>query len=213
MKLKYFSLLFSFFGILFLYILSKISQPIFIEIAEMEKYDGREVTVRGIIKEYNVNRFGNQIITIFDKNQTAEIYIEGITDVEYGDKIQVTGTVEKYQKKIELVVSDTRQVKLLKKWQNITIPLRQIAQNPTKYIGLNVNVSGFVEFISNDNFYIVDLENKHSILVEYLNYRDVAIYPGQRINVFGKLIFDEKNFRYKLKVFEEIHSIIQTNKE
>ena len=213
MKLKYFSLLFSFFGILFLYFLSKISQPILIEIAEMEKYDGREVTVRGIIKEYNVNRFGNQIITIFDKNQTAEIYIEGITDVEYGDKIQVTGTVEKYQKKIEIVVSDTRQVKLLKKWQNITIPLRQIAQNPTRYIGLNVNVSGFVEFISNDNFYIVDLENKHSILVEYLNYRDVTIYPGQRINVFGKFSFDEKNFRYKLKVFEEIHRIIQANQE
>ena len=213
MKLKYFSLLFSFFGILFLYFLSKISQPILIDIAEMEKFDGREVTVKGIIKEYHVNKYGNQIITIFNNNQTAEIYVEGITDVEYGDTIQATGTVEKYQKKIELVVSDARQVKILKKWQNISIPLRQIAQNPTKYIGLNINVSGFVEFISNDNFYIVDLENKHSLLVEYLNNNDVIIYPGQRINILGKFSFDEKNFRYKLKIFEGIHSIIQASQE
>ncbi len=213
MKLKYFSLIFSISGILILYLISKLSQPVVINISEMHDYEGKEVTIKGLVKEYHLTKYGSQIITIFDDNSTAELFIEGKMDIEYGDLIQVTGEVQKYQGKWKLIVNDNRQVKILQKWQNITMPLWQLAENPTRYLDLNVNVSGYVEFVSNENFYLVDLEKKHSLLILYTNSKNITIYPGQKIYVSGKFCFDKENFRYKLKIFENQHRIFQISEE
>ena len=213
MKLKYFSLIFSISGILILYLISKLSQPALININEMHDYEGKEVTIKGLVKEYHLTNYGSLIITIFDDNSTAELFIEGKIDIEYGDLIQATGEVQKYQDKWELIVNDNRQVKILQKWQNISMPLWQLAENPTRYLDLNVNVSGYVEFVSNENFYLVDLEKKHSLLILYTHSKDITIYPGQRIYISGKFCFDKENFRYKLKVFGDQHRIFQISEE
>ena len=213
MKLKYFSLIFSIAGICILYLISKLSQPVIIDICEMPDYEGKEVTIKGLVKEHHITKFGSQIITLIDDNSSTDIYIEGQKDIEFGDMIQATGEVQNYQNKWELMVNDIRQVKILQKWQNISIPLWQLAENPTKYIDLNVNVTGYVEFISNDNFYLVDLQKKHTLLILYSNKENITIYPGQKIFIFGKFCFDKENFRYRLKVFEEHHRIQQNNEE
>ena len=213
MKLKYFSLIFSISGILILYLISKLSQPALINISEMHEYEGKSVTIKGLVKEHHLTKYGSQIITIFENNATTEIFVEGHMDIEYGDKIQVTGEVQKYQDKLELIVNDNRQVKILQKWHNITMPLWQLAENPTKYLNVNVNVTGYVEFISNENFYLVDLEKKHSLLVLYTHSKNVTIYPGQKIYVSGKFCFDKENFRYKIRVYEGYHRISQISQE
>jgi hypothetical protein len=179
----------------------------------MKDYEGKEVIIKGLVKEHHLTKFGSQIITIIDDNATTEIFLEGMKEIEYGDQLQVTGEVQNYQDKWEIMVNDKRQVKILQKWQNITMPLWQLAENPTKYIDLNVNVSGYVEFVSNDNFYIVDLEKKHSLLVLYSNSENITIYPGQKIFVYGRFSFDKENFSYRLKVFEEHHKIQQASEE
>lgn len=213
MKLKYFSLLISTTGICILYLISKLSQPVLIEISDMRDYEGKEVIIKGLVKEHHLTKFGSQIITIVDDNSTTEIYLEGIKEIEYGDLLQVTGEVQNYQDKWEIMVNDNRQVKILEKWQNITMPLWQLAENPTKYIDLNVNVTGYVEFVSNDNFYLVDLDKKHSLLVLYSNPGNITIYPGQKIFIFGRFSFDKENFRYRIKVFDEHHKIEQALEE
>jgi DNA/RNA endonuclease YhcR with UshA esterase domain len=213
MKLKYFSLIFSITGILILYLISKLSQPVLINISEMHEYEGKSVTIKGLVKEHHLTKYGGQIITIFDENSTTEIFVEGKMDIEYGDKIKVTGEVQKYQDRLELIVNDNHQVKILQKWKNITMPLWQLAENPTKYLDVNVNVSGYVEFISNENFYLVDLEKKHSLLVLYASSKNVTIYPGQKVYVSGKFCFDKENFRYKLRVYKDYHRISQISEE
>lgn len=213
MKLKHFSLIFSITGIFILYLISKLSQPVLINISEMHEYEGKSVIIKGLVKEHHLTKYGSQIITIFDENSTTEIFVEGQMDIEYGDKIQVTGKVQKYQDRLELIVNDNRQVKILQKWQNITMPLWQLAENPTKYLDVNVNVSGYVEFISNENFYLVDLEKKHSLLVLYTYTKNVTIYPGEKIYVSGKFCFDKENFRYKIRVCEDYHKISQISEE
>ena len=213
MKLKYLSLFISITGICLLYLISKLSQPVLIEINEMEDYEGKEVIIKGLVKEHHLTKFGSQIITIIDNNSTTEVFLEGMKEIEYGDLLQVTGEVQNYQDKWEIMVNDNRQVKILQKWQNITMPLWQLAENPTKYIDLNVNVTGYVEFVSNDNFYLVDLDKKHSLLVLYSNSENITIYPGQKIFVFGRFCFDKENFRYRIKVFDEHHKIEQALEE
>jgi len=68
--------------------------------------------------------------------------------------------------------------------------LCQLADNPLEYLGLNVNVTGHIESISNVYFYLVDVEEKYSLIVFYNNFENITIHPGQKVNISGKFTFD-----------------------
>jgi len=209
MKLKYFSLVFSVAGILVLYFLSELSQPPSIEIHELPDFEGKKVTVEGIVKDHHITKYGSQIITIENGKSTAVVFVEGITELEYGDKIRATGEVQKYKEGWEIVINDKRFITILEKWHNISIPLWQLAENPTRYLDLNINVTGYVESISNAYFYLVDIEQKHSLIVFYKLLENITIFSGQNVNVSGKFSFNKENFRYQLELCEEKHNITQ----
>jgi len=207
MKLKYFSLLFSIVGILLLYFLSKLTQPPIIGLNEISKFDGKQVIVEGIVKDYSNSRFGSQQIIIENNNCSVTIFLEGKIEVEYGDKIQARGEVQKYKDGWEIIINNKQFIKILKKWNNISFPLWQLAKNPNRYLDLNVKVTGYIESISNTNFYLVDVVNKQSLIVFYSSFKNITIFPGQRVNALGKFTFDEKNFRYQLEIFDDKHGI------
>jgi len=207
MSLKYFSLLFSALGILLLYLLSLLSQPIVIELSEISEYEGKQVIATGMVTEHHTTTYGSQIIIIESDNTSVTVFVEGETHVEYGDTIQVTGGVQKYKDDWEMVVDNERFVKILKKWSNITIPLWQLAENPAKYDGVNVNVTGFVDLVYDTYFYLVDQEEEHSIVVFYNSLETDILNSGQKVNVAAKFYFDETDLRYKLLVSEDIHNI------
>ena len=206
-------MLFSIIGILILYMISKFSQAPIIKINEIQDYEGKQVSLKGYVTEHHITKFGSQIINIADENCSVEIFIEGKVDVEYGDEILVTGEVQKYKETWEIIINDHRQIQILKKWQNISSPLWQIAENPTKYLNLNVNVTGYIESVSNAYFLLVDIESKHSLIIYYSIVKDITLYPGQKICALGKFTFDEKNFRYMLDICEENHGITLPPKE
>ncbi len=207
MKLKYFSMLFTIIGILVLYMISRFSQAPVIIISEIQDYEGKQVTLKGIVTEHHLTKFGSQIIKIADDNGSVEIFLEGKIEVEYGDKIQATGEVQNYKDTWELIVNDIRQLQILKKWHNVSFPLWQIAENPTRYLNINVNVTGYIESVSNAYFLLVDIERKHSLIIYYTISKKITLYPGQKICASGKFTFDEKNFRYMLDICEENHGI------
>ena len=213
MKLKYFSLFISIIGILILYLIAKLSQIPLIELNEMSEYEGKQVILEGLVDEYQFSKQGNQIIKIKDDNDTAIIFIDGETEIEHGDIIQAIGEVQKYGSDWELIVSNINYIKILKKWQNNSIPLWQLAENPLKYLNLNVNVTGHIESISNAYFYIVDLEKNHSLIVFYRLSKNITIHPGQKVNVLGKFSFDKEKFRYQIELCEEQHDILYTTQE
>lgn len=207
MQLKYFSLLFSIAGITLLYVLSTLSQPLIIELCELPEYEGKQVITEGTVTEHHTTTYGSQIITIKEDNATIIIFVEGAVELEYGDKIQVTGTVQKYKDDWEIVVNDERFIILLEKWQNISFPLWQLAENPTKYDGLNVNVTGYVDVIYDSYFYLVDETEEHSLIVFCNPSEHNVSYPGQKVNVAAQFTFDEEAFQYKLTLCEEMHHI------
>lgn len=213
MKLKQFSLLFSVCGVLLLYFISELSQPPLIEIREMPDYDGKQVIIEGVVVDYQLTKHGGQIITVGGENATATVFVEGKTDVEYGDKIQATGDVQKYNEEWELVVNDKRLIRVLFEWQNNSKQLWQLAETPSKYLDLNVNATGYIESISNAYFYLVDIEEKHSLIVSYRLFDNVTIHPGQKVSVSGKFTFDKENFRYQLEVCDKKHGIILLEQE
>jgi len=185
MKLKHFSLIFSIAGILVLYFLLKLSQPAVISIYEIPKYEGKQVSIQGIVIEHHLTKYSSQIIKIENNNSTTTVFIEGKVDVEFGDKIQVTGEAQKYEGDWEIVVNSINNVKIIEKWGNRSFPLWQIAENPTKYLGINISVSGYIDYISNSYFFLADFERKHSLLVFYELGKNVTLYPGKKLVHLG----------------------------
>jgi len=207
MKLKHYSLIFSVVGILVLYFLLKTSEPAVISILEMPKYEGKKVTIQGIVIEHHLTKYGSQIIKIENSNTSTTVFIEGKIEVEFGDKIQVTGEIQKYEGEWEIVVDSLNLIKIIEKWGNSSFPLWQLAENPSKYLDLNINVTGYIDYISNSYFCIADLERKYSLPVFYNLDKNLTISPGLKIIVFGQFFFDEKNFRYKLELSQKNHGI------
>lgn len=213
MKLKYFSVIISIIGIAFLYFLSTLSQPVLIELSEIPEYENKRVIVEGIVKEHHVTSYASHIITIEDSNASTIVFVEEETEIEYGDEIQAIGTVQKYKGEWEIVVSSERFIKILEKWQNITFPLWQLAQNPTKYEGLNVNVTGYIDAVYVNYFYLTDTDGEYSIIVFYTPSENITIFPGQKVNIAAQFIFDKEDFRYKLVISEKLHGISRSDGE
>ena len=215
-QLKYFVVILSVVCIALLYFLSTLSQPIIIELNEVPDYEGKQVIVEGTVTEHYITTFGGHIINIKDMDNQSNfeviVFVEEETMVEYGDKIKATGKVQKYNDEWEIVVNDARFVEILQKWSNITFPLWQLAENPSKYVGININVTGVVERDYDSYFYLIDSEEQHSIVVSYDSSKFHNFTQGDNVYVRGQFVYDEETLRFKINVKEESHriSVVET---
>lgn len=207
MNLKKLSLIFAVTGTLLLYFLSLLSKPVAIDLIEIPKYEGKKIITQGIVKEYFTTKYASQIITIQDENFSVIIYVDGITDVEYGDHISVIGEIQKYKEDWELMVGDKKNLQILEKWENISLPVRALSRQPLRYLDLNVNVSGFIDVIYNSFFNLVDLETNAVVPVYFDYYRGINISSGEKVIIFAKFLFDEQQLRYKLVLCNEKHGV------
>jgi len=204
MQLKYFMIVLSIFSVIFLYYLSLLSQPEAIQLDDIPNYEEKLVIVEGIVSKHTLTSYGGHIIEIRDKAENysqAILFVEEETEVEYGDTIKATGKVTQYKGDWEVVVSNKKDITILQKWQNISIPLWQLAQNPTHYVDMNINVSGFIERDYGSYFYLIDLQDEHTLAVYYDSTRFNNITEGNEIRVGGQFIYNMETLRY----------IIQTN--
>lgn len=210
-ELKHFVVLLSVLCIILLYFLSTLSQPQKIEISQLPDYEGKQVIIQGIVTKQHITTYEGHIINIkdinYENNFEAIIYVEEKTDVEYGDTIEALGQVQRYNDEWEVVVNSARYVTILQKWNDIIFPLWQLAENPEKYVGTNVNISGLVDRDYDSYFYLLDEENKHSIIVYYDSLKFQNFTQGDKVYVGGQFLYDEESMRYKIKVEEENHNI------
>ncbi len=206
MKLKHYTVIFSIISIILLYFITTLVHPPFIELQKIQEYEGQKITTSGYVIKYYSNRYGNQIIEIEDNEETIKIFNNnGATDIEYGDLIQVTGRVQKYNDEWEIIVEDKKNIKTLQKWENNNHPIWEIAQNPVKYLNQNINVTGYVDLVYDDHFYLKDLKQNIFLMVLYNNSK--SLQTGKKICVLGRFLFDEKNLRYILNVSCKKHGV------
>jgi hypothetical protein len=205
MKLKHLAVVFALTGTFLLYFISTLVQPTTIKLEQIPSFEDKRVIATGIVAEYYTTQYGSQLITIRDENFSVTVFLEGEVDLEYGDKIQAAGQVQKYKDAWEIIVENIKDIKILEKWKNTSFPVWQLAQRPTKYLGLNVNVSGWVDAVFDNYFYLKDIENNNTLLVFYN--ANPFLYRGKSVFVSGKFLFDEQNLRYVLVVNEEEHGV------
>jgi len=210
MKFKYLIVLIAIASLVALYFLSLVSQPVLISLSALPTYNGQQVIVQGVVIEYRTTTYDSQIITIRDvENSTnsVTIFIEGEISVEYGDTVQAIGEVQQYKEQWEVSVNNPHSVTILKKWNNQSFPLWQIAENPGKYLGTNVNVTGMVTQKRETSFSLTDPEGKYSIDVSYDPSCPHQFSKDDSVAVAGRFFYETKTFQYVLKATEHAHGI------
>ena len=216
MEFKYFVIILSVTCIFFLYYLSTLSQPSYIHLVEISNYEGKQVVVEGIVTEQYTTTYGGQIIEIKEQQNDEHvgiIFVEEVTSVEYGDKIQATGKVQKYKDDWEVVVNNKKQIQILQKWSNLEVPLWQLAEDPNKYVGTNVNVTGIVDRVYDSYFYLVDSEDEYSIAVYYDSTRYYNISQGDFVCVGGRFIYEAESLRFVLSSKDDEHHLYQIEED
>lgn len=185
-------------GIFFLYSISFFYQPEKISLGEIWKYDGKEVIVEGEIK----NIMG-ETMEISDGNATAKIYWENNKNLEYGDFIRAEGKVGEYGNDFAVYA---KKVRIIKKWDVNCTSLPYLAENYEKFVGKNVNVSGYIYSKSNGYFYLTD---------QYLNYK-IKVYCNHtipfnkydRVYVKALMLYDPHRLNFYLKICRESHGVV-----
>jgi cytochrome c-type biogenesis protein CcmE len=214
MKFKYIVILIAIISLFALYAVSLLSRPAFISLSELQTYNGQKVIVQGTVIDYRTTTFGSQLITIRDNENfthSVTLYIEGQALVDYGDLIQATGEVQHYKEQWEVIVDNPRFITLLEKWDNQSIPLWQLAENPGNYLGTNVNVTGTVTKKHASSFLLTDRNKDYSIEVYYDTIHPHDFSNDDVVAVAGRVLYEPTTLRYILKIIEHTHGVWKTD--
>lgn len=210
MKFKYLVLLSAIISLGVLYGVSLISQPEQVLLSSLSYHDGQQVIIQGIVTDYRTTTFGNQLITLREsitEGSSAVLYIEGAVSVEFGDKIQAIGKVQRYKDQWEVMVNDPQSVTIVEKWENHICPLWQLAKHPERYCDTNIVVHGILtqkqtsSFVLTDTTqtYFLDVTCEHSHLSSFSN--------GDTIAVAGRFIYEPHVLCFILTLSEQNHQL------
>ncbi len=212
MNLKYSVILISILGIILLYSLTLFSQPQQISIANVEQYEGQTIIVNGTITNTFLTTYGSQIVelTQIENNTVYElvVFLEEPLILEYGDSVEITGSIQQYQDEWELYVQNNRLIRILEKWNNITIHISQLSKHPSAYIGINLNTTGIIDRIYDQYFYLIDPTEEYTLPV-FHNNQNSTIYEGETVFIYGKFEYDENTLRYGIYLNDESPSIFR----
>jgi hypothetical protein len=214
MQLKYLIIIFSVFGVIVLYGLSLLVQPILISLEELPDYEGKNVIVQGTVLHHSSTQFGSQFITICPVNITTNItqaivFTEHPLTIHSGDIIQATGKVQQYKDDWEIMTSSEQDITILHHWENITTPLWELAEHPLWFTTININVTGMIDRLYDSYFYLIDETGSYNLFINYNTYEFPAVYEGQTVYVTGIFTYDQAQLRYQLEA-ENIRPVSET---
>jgi len=107
------------FGICLLFHLAKTSKPNFVPLSEIDStYIGKTISTSGRIVYVNYNK-GNIFLTIYDKNSSISVpifsniakYLD--VNLRKGQKIVVSGMVDEYKGKLQIIPRKTSDIKVV----------------------------------------------------------------------------------------------------
>jgi len=212
MKFKYLVVVLSLISLVVLYLISDLSQPTIVPFSKIPANEGKQVVIQGIVAGYQTTTTGSMLVTLrnYDTANTTTItlYVEGQLALEYGDLVQVTGTVQQYNNQWELAVTNPQSVTVLERWGNRSFPLWQLAQNPTRYVDTNVNITGVVGTVSSSSFTLLDPAGFSSVPVSFTHSSTVLFSKGDQVSVKAQFLYDEATLSYRLKAADTADAII-----
>ena len=210
--IKYLTLLFSISGVIFLYSLSMFQQPILLtSIQTLDEYEGKEVTLSGIILDYSTTNYGNQIIKIQCNSTELTVFSETPLSFHKGDMLQATGTIQEYKDNWELIISNPKTAKIKETWQNKTTTIKDIAEHPEDYINIPRNITGYIDLTYETLTYLKDSSGTYTLPLTTPTQSIPKI--GSKVYLHATLSYDSTNARYILTDCNSIQEIIPASEE
>jgi len=211
MKFKYLVVVLSLFSLVILYLITGLSQPTVVPFSELPANEGKQVVVQGIVAGYQTTTTGSTLVTLrnddVNNTTTITVYVEGQLTLEYGDIVQVTGTVQQYNNQWELAVENPQSITVLEHWSNRSFPLWQLAKNPERYVDTNVNVTGVIGTFTSTTFELQDFTEGSTVPVTYKRSSNASFSKGDVVAVQARFLYDETTLSYLLKVADAAKDI------
>ena len=215
MKFKYLVVVLSLVSLAVLYLISGLSQPTVVSFSDLPANEGKQVLVQGIVAGCQTTTTGSTLVTLRNNDTrnttTITLYVQGPLALEYGDLVQAAGTVQQYNNEWELSVTSPQSITVIQHWVNQSVPLAQLAQNPTRYIDTNVNVTGVVGTIASSSFMLQDSDA--SISVSFSHSSTVSFSKGDHVAVKARFLYDKTTLSYQLKVTDASKDIQELKEE
>lgn len=104
-------------------------------------------------------------------------------------------------------MNDPKSYRIIKKWNETTTPLWEIAQNPTTYQDQNLNVTGYIDALYDAYFYFTDTEADYTIPVFFEQSYNSSLYTGEPVVLTAYFSYDPTQLRYIFTLTEPYHTI------
>ncbi len=197
---------FSLVGVCVLYYISLVITPPFVPLNEVAFHEGTIIRTRGVITELSVTESGNVLIKLAGNQTELPLFFDSptarqeLSNLSYGDEIEVEGKVQVYQGSYELFVSKGG-IKMVTRERD-TAFVSQIAVQPEAYEGRKIRVVGYAEDVYTHVFYLCDETGSYRMRVRVMD-ADSSIstlQEGDKILAEGVCSYDAQNMRYELNL-------------
>ena len=207
MEMKHLSILFSAIGTVLLFFISLLAKPVYVDLSEISKYNGKEIITEGIVVDKHETKYRNTILFLvktFSDNNTVTTFVEEqVKNIEYGDRIRLQGEVRKYKGDFEIYVSRAREIEIIEKWNSRIIPLRILAETPWRYQDINLKVLCKIERIYHSYLVLKDVkENQKIILFCDLGKMNETLQEGDIVYANAKIKYNPVDFNYFLETID-----------
>jgi hypothetical protein len=182
-----------------LYLLATASEPASIPLADLADYEGETVRVTGLAVQ--VERYDSSAsLLLRDSSTSAWVYVPDGVTVRRGDRIRVTGTVQRYEGRLEIMADGVTVLA----YTNDSIPLPLLASRHDDFCDTTVTVNGTAANVTRHGFRLAD--GTCSILVRHPG-RTYNITRGDEVTVTAMLRYDPDTMCFYLSTERSSHQV------
>lgn len=185
-----------------LYLASTLAGPASISLASLAEHEGETVQVTGLV--VHVERYDTAASFLLrDGSVSARVFSpDGVTG-RVGDRVQVTGTVQRYEGMLE-IVSD--EITVLEH-ANDTVPLPVLADRYSRYLDTCITTCGAAVNVTRHSFRLVN--DSCSVEVRHPG-RTCNVTAGDEATVTAMLRYDEEAMCFYLSLERSSHHVAGT---
>ena len=184
-----------------------------IKLSELEQYEGMTVRAEATVTDAYHLSSGPWIVDIEDgsTNETIVLFANSLNFIpKTGDVLEITGESARYKGQME-IISQANQVEVISKWNEDTIAVSDIANDPAYYEGKTVTVRTYVKSspttsYNTTSFNVGDTYENLRIETEETTELPVMI-TGDYVEITGTLRFDTYWFSYQIVLEDETHKV------
>ncbi|MFO8133713.1 MAG: OB-fold nucleic acid binding domain-containing protein [Thermoplasmatota archaeon] len=182
-----------------LYLVGTASEPSSISLADLDEHEGETVQAAGLV--VHVQRYSQAASFVLRNGSvSARVFSPHGADIRQGDRVRVTGTVQRYQGRLEIMADN---VTVLASAIRM-VPLSVLAGCYDDFLGATVTVNGSAARVGPEMFRLAD--GSHSIEVRHPE-QACNLTAGIEVSVTGTLRYDPDILCFYLSIERDDHWI------